>query len=77
MFYNSYFRPPRGAKRQPTRKWTDAEKDLLIEGIEKYGIGNFGEVSKELLPKWVSFTYIYIYIQDVLLIANLPFLDNQ
>lgn len=59
MFYNSYFRPPRGAKRQPTRKWTDAEKDLLIEGIEKYGIGNFGEISKELLPKWVSFLYIH------------------
>ncbi|KAI7881047.1 hypothetical protein K492DRAFT_129326 [Lichtheimia hyalospora FSU 10163] len=49
-----YFRPPRGSKRAPTRKWTDTEKDLLIEGIEKYGIGNFGEISKELLPKWTT-----------------------
>ncbi|KAI9318028.1 hypothetical protein BX666DRAFT_1934086 [Dichotomocladium elegans] len=47
-----YFRPPVGAKVEEARKWTEVEKALLIEGIEKYGIGNFGEVSKELLPKW-------------------------
>lgn len=50
----SYFRPPRGATQEELRKWTDVEKRLLIEGIEKYGIGHFGEISKELLPKWVS-----------------------
>ncbi|KAG1147067.1 hypothetical protein G6F37_007693 [Rhizopus arrhizus] len=46
-----YFRPPKGQKEE-VRKWTDVEKNLLIEGIEKYGIGHFGEISKELLPKW-------------------------
>lgn len=51
---NSYFRPPKGAKQEEARKWTDVEKGLLIVGIEKYGIGHFGEISKELLPKWVS-----------------------
>ncbi|KAF7725059.1 hypothetical protein EC973_000466 [Apophysomyces ossiformis] len=47
-----YFRPPKGAKREEARKWTEMEKALLIQGIEKYGIGHFGEISKELLPKW-------------------------
>ncbi|KAG0171644.1 hypothetical protein DFQ30_000674 [Apophysomyces sp. BC1015] len=47
-----YFRPPKGVKREEARKWTDVERALLIQGIEKYGIGHFGEVSKELLPKW-------------------------
>ncbi|CEG71811.1 hypothetical protein RMATCC62417_07480 [Rhizopus microsporus] len=46
-----YFRPPKGP-REEARKWTEVEKTLLIEGIEKYGIGHFGEISKELLPKW-------------------------
>ncbi|KAG1474650.1 hypothetical protein G6F56_000231 [Rhizopus delemar] len=46
-----YFRPPKGPKEE-ARSWTDAEKKLLIEGIEKHGIGHFGEISKELLPKW-------------------------
>ncbi|KAI8374412.1 uncharacterized protein BYT42DRAFT_576268 [Radiomyces spectabilis] len=47
-----YFRPPKGSKPEEVRKWTDVEKSLLIEGIEKHGIGHFGEISKELLPKW-------------------------
>jgi hypothetical protein len=51
----SYFRPPRNAPKEEQRKWTDVEKQLLIEGVEKYGIGHFGEISKQSLPKWVSF----------------------
>ncbi|KAL0083443.1 hypothetical protein F4703DRAFT_1110899 [Phycomyces blakesleeanus] len=47
-----YFRPPKGLKKEEARKWTDVEKSLLIQGIEQYGIGHFGEISKELLPKW-------------------------
>ena len=50
----SYFRPPKGAKKEEARKWTEVEKELLIKGIEKHGIGSFGEISKESLPKWVS-----------------------
>ncbi|KAI7862926.1 hypothetical protein BDF14DRAFT_1876446 [Spinellus fusiger] len=49
-----YFRPPKGSKREQVRKWTDVERSLLIKGIEEYGIGHFGEISKELLPKWSS-----------------------
>ncbi|KAM3584299.1 hypothetical protein VKS41_003123 [Umbelopsis sp. WA50703] len=47
-----YFRPPKGAKPEEARKWTDDDKQLLIQGIEKYGIGHFTEISRELLPKW-------------------------
>ncbi|KAI8578319.1 hypothetical protein K450DRAFT_247259 [Umbelopsis ramanniana AG] len=47
-----YFRPPKGAKPEEARKWTDNDKTLLIQGIEKYGIGHFTEISRELLPKW-------------------------
>ncbi|CAO3625226.1 unnamed protein product [Cunninghamella blakesleeana] len=47
-----YFRPPKDQKVEEPRKWTDVERQLLIEGIEKYGIGSFGQISKELLPKW-------------------------
>ncbi|KAI7875067.1 uncharacterized protein EV154DRAFT_526790 [Mucor mucedo] len=47
-----YFRPPKDAKIEEARKWGEAEKALLIEGIEKHGIGHFGEISKESLPKW-------------------------
>eukprot|EP00124_Ichthyophonus_hoferi_P005442 Ihof_evm2s790 gene=Ihof_evmTU2s790 len=34
------------------RKWTDKERSLLIEGITRYGIGCFGEISSALLPDW-------------------------
>jgi hypothetical protein len=57
----SYFRPPKGAKPEEARKWTDDDKQLLIQGIEKYGIGHFTEISKELLPKWVCSVSQYSY----------------
>ncbi|KAF9336337.1 hypothetical protein BG006_008955 [Podila minutissima] len=47
-----YFRPPKGAKAEVARKWTDKERELLIKGIEKYGIGHFREISEEFLPAW-------------------------
>ncbi|OBZ87692.1 hypothetical protein A0J61_04259 [Choanephora cucurbitarum] len=47
-----YFRPPKDAVEEQERKWTETERKLLIQGIEQYGIGHFGEISKELLPKW-------------------------
>ncbi|ORZ28514.1 hypothetical protein BCR41DRAFT_418577 [Lobosporangium transversale] len=48
-----YFRPPRGSKPvEVARKWTDKERELLIKGIEKYGIGHFREISEEFLPLW-------------------------
>ncbi|KAF9559611.1 hypothetical protein EC968_006532 [Mortierella alpina] len=47
-----YFRPPKGAKAEVARKWTDKERELLIKGIEKHGIGHFREISEEFLPLW-------------------------
>ncbi|KAI9209820.1 uncharacterized protein BJ171DRAFT_594835 [Polychytrium aggregatum] len=49
-----YFRPPKGAllAAPSTNKWTEKERALLIQGIEKYGIGHFREISEELLPNW-------------------------
>ncbi|KAI8099352.1 uncharacterized protein BX664DRAFT_254275 [Halteromyces radiatus] len=47
-----YFRPPKNYKAEAARKWTDVEKELLIQGIAKHGIGNFGLISKESMPKW-------------------------
>jgi len=49
----SYFRPPKGAKAEVARKWTDKERELLIKGVEKHGIGHFREISEEFLPAWV------------------------
>ncbi|KAF9582781.1 hypothetical protein BGW38_010768 [Lunasporangiospora selenospora] len=43
--------PPRGPKVE-ARKWTEKERDLLIKGIEKYGIGHFREISEEFLSQW-------------------------
>jgi len=54
LVYNSYFRPPKGAKAEVARKWTDKERELLIKGIEKHGIGHFREISEEFLPSWVN-----------------------
>ncbi|KAF9395308.1 hypothetical protein BGX21_009985 [Mortierella sp. AD011] len=47
-----YFRPPKGAKAEAARKWTEKERELLIKGIEKHGIGHFREISEEFLPSW-------------------------
>lgn len=51
----SYFRPPKGAKAEVARKWTEKERELLIKGIEKHGIGHFREISEEFLSAWVRF----------------------
>ncbi|KAF9982084.1 hypothetical protein BGZ65_003252 [Modicella reniformis] len=47
-----YFRPPKGARMESVRKWTDKERELLIRGIERIGIGHFREIAEEYLPSW-------------------------
>ncbi|KAG0369497.1 hypothetical protein BC939DRAFT_409283 [Gamsiella multidivaricata] len=47
-----YFRPPKGAKAEVARKWTEKERELLIKGIGKHGIGHFREIAEEFLPSW-------------------------
>ncbi|CAG8545884.1 6097_t:CDS:2 [Ambispora leptoticha] len=51
----AYFRPTQGAilsQSNGQRKWTEKERSLLIQGIAKYGIGHFREISDNLLPDW-------------------------
>ncbi|CAG8535912.1 10010_t:CDS:2 [Ambispora gerdemannii] len=51
----AYFRPTQGAilsQSNGQRKWTEKERSLLIQGIAKYGIGHFREISDNLLPGW-------------------------
>ncbi|KAK9729083.1 hypothetical protein K7432_000526 [Basidiobolus ranarum] len=54
MLNQEYFLPPKGVKleAEPERKWTEAERALLIQGIQQYGIGHFREISEALLPQW-------------------------
>ncbi|KAJ1921073.1 hypothetical protein H4219_000931 [Mycoemilia scoparia] len=47
-----YFKPPKDLKPVPERKWGEEEKLKLVEGIEKYGIGHFREISENLLDQW-------------------------
>ncbi|CAG8515829.1 17539_t:CDS:2 [Acaulospora morrowiae] len=47
-----YFRPPKSLTPQLQRKWTEKERDLLIKGIQKYGIGHYKEISDEFLLEW-------------------------
>ncbi|KAJ1802580.1 hypothetical protein LPJ56_007162 [Coemansia sp. RSA 2599] len=52
MLNQEYFQPPKDAVPQAERKWGEEEKRKLLEGIEKYGIGHFREISESLLPEW-------------------------
>ncbi|KAJ2557227.1 hypothetical protein EV175_001473 [Coemansia sp. RSA 1933] len=52
MLNQQYFEPPEDAVPQPERKWGDDEKAKLLDGIEKFGIGHFREISEALLPEW-------------------------
>ncbi|CAG8740170.1 12690_t:CDS:2, partial [Acaulospora morrowiae] len=47
-----YFRLPKSLTPQLQRKWTEKERDLLIKGIQKYGIGHYREISDEFLLEW-------------------------
>ncbi|KAK3816570.1 MAG: hypothetical protein J3Q66DRAFT_199828 [Benniella sp.] len=47
-----YFRPPKGARVDAARKWTDKERELLVKGIQKYGIGHFRDIADDFLPSW-------------------------
>jgi len=61
---DSYFRPPKGARVDVARKWTDKERELLVKGIQKYGIGHFRDIAEDFLPSWVSSDTLVIAHQD-------------
>jgi hypothetical protein len=50
-----YFQPPKGMilTEPQTRAWTEKQRQLLIQGISKHGIGQFRKISQDLLPEWV------------------------
>ncbi|KAJ2489358.1 hypothetical protein IWW37_004036 [Coemansia sp. RSA 2050] len=52
MLNQEYFQPPKDALPPTERKWGDEERRKLLEGIEKYGVGHFREISDNLLPDW-------------------------
>ncbi|KAI8872663.1 hypothetical protein GQ42DRAFT_143166 [Ramicandelaber brevisporus] len=49
---HAYFQDSPSTMSTGPRKWTEVERGLLIQGIEKYGIGHFREISEALLPAW-------------------------
>jgi hypothetical protein len=49
---SSYFKPPKNAVPVVSKKWTDTEKELLLQGLAEYGVGHFREISERLLPEW-------------------------
>mmetsp|Transcript_203 Transcript_203/g.274 ORF Transcript_203/g.274 Transcript_203/m.274 type:complete len:163 (+) Transcript_203:345-833(+) len=46
-----YFKPKHTTKIVP-RHWTDRERELLIQGIQQYGISNWQPIREHLLPEW-------------------------
>mmetsp|Transcript_2446 Transcript_2446/g.2732 ORF Transcript_2446/g.2732 Transcript_2446/m.2732 type:complete len:171 (+) Transcript_2446:1-513(+) len=50
QFKPEYFKPNPFSVEE--RKWTNVEKDHLISGIAKYGIGNWNDIRAEFLPLW-------------------------
>jgi len=51
---NQLYFKPRHASKLKEKKWTQKERRLLMEGICRYGIGNWGPMKEELLPDWDS-----------------------
>jgi hypothetical protein len=39
------------------KKWGDKEKDLLLQAIQKVGIGSWALIKSEFLPQWVRFPF--------------------
>eukprot|EP00126_Sphaerothecum_destruens_P007219 Sdes_comp19746_c0_seq2m11754 len=51
--------------KQTARKWSEVERQLLLKGIEIYGVGHFNEISKELLPDWVFFLiFVHLFLPN-------------
>lgn len=51
-----YFKPKNVSAKQlkaQAKKWGDKEKELLLQAIEKHGIGSWALVKSEFLPQWV------------------------
>jgi hypothetical protein len=46
------FFKPKKVVIQQDRRWGVAEKAKLLEGLEKYGVGDWKTMTSKLLPKW-------------------------
>lgn len=49
LINDRYFKP---VTKQKQKVWTERERKKLIKGIERYGIGNWDEISQHFLPEW-------------------------
>ncbi|CAL8462744.1 g2277 [Coccomyxa elongata] len=49
---NQEFFKPKKVVLVDDKKWGSAERDLLYQGLEKYGVGKWGDICAELLPRW-------------------------
>jgi len=47
---HSYFKPRHSKVKEI--KWTEHERHLLMEGIQRYGVGNWVSIRETLLPGW-------------------------
>jgi hypothetical protein len=56
--YLIYFKPKKEAP--PPKQWSEVEKQSLIRGIEKYGVGHWQPMREELLQDWVSVKFQFI-----------------
>ncbi|KAL6064464.1 HTH myb-type domain-containing protein [Balamuthia mandrillaris] len=45
-----YFKPKK--TKIVLKRWTAKERRLLLEGVEKYGIGEWAKIKEESLPEW-------------------------
>ncbi len=52
LYHCRYFKPPENLPGLGPKKWGDKERELLIEGISKYGIGCWHQIRTDLLPDW-------------------------
>lgn len=39
------------------KTWTLEEERLLIQGIQKYGVGEWERIRRDFLPDWVGFVW--------------------
>lgn len=48
----SFFKPKKVVFETVNKKWGEEERANLLRGIERYGLGEWGAMKRELLPDW-------------------------
>jgi hypothetical protein len=47
-----FFRPKQVVIMHDAKKWGDAERELLYQGLERHGVGKWREIGEEFLSGW-------------------------